>query len=191
MFLACQATDTFSVWDEQTLRILFKHRLLSSIYGRAPICTNSVKKRLFKLRRSRTREATCEEIIVPILSKEEKRALYEASTEGSKKRKKSEDMSLKQEDEGFCMTVALPLKLLPEEAMVAFENGYINMVCTHPGFWKVSIENSNELLKFSQVFPKTDFEKRSLMVFRDLWSKGWIISRGSNFGCNYLAYCSK
>ncbi|KAI6195551.1 TRNA-intron lyase [Aphelenchoides fujianensis] len=46
-----------------------------------------------------------------------------------------------------------------------------------------------EVLEDSQVvFPSTADYRLRLVVFRDLWRKGFFLTAGHNFGCHFLAY---
>lgn len=37
-------------------------------------------------------------------------------------------------------------------------------------------------------YPKNQEEERKMIVFEDLWKKGYFLSNGSKFGGNYLVY---
>jgi len=112
----------------------------------------------------------------------------------------------------FTAKVCLPLRLLPEEACTALEAGLVTLEALPGRVWiarlapgqvpstarsdegsacdRASTAGGAEAARAGWRFPSTRFETLSFRVFQELWRRGWIITRGSNFGCDFLLYTS-
>lgn len=104
-------------------------------------------------------------------------------------------------------TVVMPLRLTPEEARVAELENLIRLErpSKNANIWvaraksDASVEVTDESAEHLNAsdegnatfsFPRSEFERRCALVFEDLWRKGWIITRGTNFGCDFVIYTS-
>jgi tRNA splicing endonuclease len=104
----------------------------------------------------------------------------------------------------YVQQVALPLRMLPEETRTALDLGLIRLEA-HPGrLWVAralrGAEDAHETQAVGAAeaaeraqgwaFPQLRHEVLQCCVFRELHRRGWIITKGTNFGCDYLLYTS-
>jgi len=89
----------------------------------------------------------------------------------------------------FTGYATLPVRMLKEEVTVALKHGLVWLEKRSASLWVAHMaesrpENPTSLWEY----PTNVMEKATVRVFEDLWSRGWIITLGTSFGCDYLAY---
>mmetsp|Transcript_17822 Transcript_17822/g.32883 ORF Transcript_17822/g.32883 Transcript_17822/m.32883 type:complete len:348 (-) Transcript_17822:69-1112(-) len=91
----------------------------------------------------------------------------------------------------YVANVALPLRLMPEETRIALDQNLIALESRTNGLWVASAKEGASLGDASDwKYPSNRAEELSWRTFAELWKRGWIVTKGTNFGCDFLLYTS-
>jgi len=200
-----QFSLTVAVHDEAALRELFALRLLQGVYSKRPVAENSMRRQVFTLRRSRIR---IREILlkngvdVDLQDRNPDQEDQDQDEEEDKRKDKKRRIEEIQEDAtadrvqptGFYETkVNLPLRMSLEEAVVATQEGVAVLEKVAERVWVARLRKAGEEVEDPLAglpYPSSGHEKRCFLVFKALWKLGWIVTRGTNFGSEFMIYTS-
>ena len=64
---------------------------------------------------------------------------------------------------------------------------WIHIPTSYPGLARKNLDFNNKT-SVTWKYPRTLTEKRNYAVYKDLWEKGYFITSGEKFGCDFLVY---
>jgi tRNA splicing endonuclease len=209
---------TVLVLDESALSLLFAHRVLTACYARRTLETNSKKRKILEVRRKRPRvevlQALQDASAAGAAAAAQPPGEGPSSGNGSavpgdhraelRTKLVQEEMEDRKAVEEYVQQVALPLRMLPEETRTALDLGLIRLEARPGRVWVArALRGATDAHETYAVgaaeaaeraqgwpYPQQRHEVLQCCVFRELHRRGWIITKGTNFGCDYLLYTS-
>ncbi|XP_014219165.1 tRNA-splicing endonuclease subunit Sen34 [Copidosoma floridanum] len=110
-----------------------------------------------------------------------KRKLLGLDTSKKKVKKPLDDETRKALDEIEIDKEALMEEEVAKLPKIKKSDAFVQIHTAYP--W-----NTGDIKIEMSIFPSTDEEVLKYKVFKDMWEKGYYITSGQKFGCDYLAY---